>query len=49
MTLPLLLLACVPIIRPMKGLFIASQYIHKAEEGRFAVQKTPAGGPPTRD
>jgi uncharacterized protein (DUF983 family) len=48
-TLPLLLLACVPIIRPMKGLFIASQYINKAEEGRFAVQKPPGGGPAPRD
>jgi uncharacterized protein (DUF983 family) len=38
-TLPLLLLACVPIIRPMKGLFIASQYINKAEEGRFGVPR----------
>ncbi|WP_027172672.1 DUF983 domain-containing protein [Methylobacterium sp. 10] len=37
LTLPLLLLACVPIIRPLKGLFIASQYINRAEEGRFAV------------
>lgn len=35
-TLPLLLLACVPIIRPLKGLFVASQYINKAGEGRFA-------------
>ena len=43
-TLPLLLLACVPIIRPLKGLFIASQYINKAEEGRFAVSKPPAAG-----
>ena len=48
-TLPLLLLACVPIIRPMKGLFIASQYIHKAEEGRFAVPKAPVIASPTRD
>ena len=48
-TLPLLLLACVPIIRPMKGLFIASQYINKAEEGRFAVQKPTGVGPAPRD
>ena len=47
-TLPLLLLACVPIIRPMKGLFIASQYINKAEEGRFAVPKPSGAGPTTR-
>jgi uncharacterized protein (DUF983 family) len=45
LTLPLLLLACVPIIRPLKGLFIASQYINKAEEGRFAVRAVPKAGP----
>lgn len=44
-TLPLLLLACVPIIRPMKGLFIASQYINKAEEGRLSAPKAAAAGP----
>lgn len=48
-TLPLLLLACVPIIRPLKGLFIASQYINKAEEGRLAVPKAPVSGPTSRD
>ena len=37
-TLPLILLACIPIIRPLKGVFIASQYIHRAEEGRFDIQ-----------
>ena len=46
-TLPLLLLACVPIIRPLKGLFIASQYINKAEEGRFAVRVAPKAEPGT--
>lgn len=44
LTLPLLLLACVPVIRPLKGVFIASQYIHKAEEGRFAVPGAPGRG-----
>lgn len=39
-TLPLLLLACVPVIRPLKGLFIASQYRNKAGEGRLAITKT---------
>jgi uncharacterized protein (DUF983 family) len=48
-TLPLLLLACVPIIRPLKGLFIASQYINRAEEGRFAVQKAPGVSPTSRN
>jgi uncharacterized protein (DUF983 family) len=49
LTLPLLLLACVPVIRPLKGLFIASQYINKAEEGRFEVWKAPGGHPVPRD
>ncbi len=40
-TLPLLLLACVPVIRPMKGLFVASQYINKAGEGRLAFPTPP--------
>ncbi len=48
-TLPLLLLACVPILRPMKGLFIASQYINKAEEARFAATKAASVGPTTED
>ncbi len=48
-TLPLLILACVPIIRPLKGLFIASQYINKAAEGRLAVPKAPVAGPTSRD
>ncbi|MCJ2131932.1 DUF983 domain-containing protein [Methylobacterium sp. E-045] len=47
LTLPLLLLACVPIIRPLKGLFIASQYINKAEEGRFAVASSRRPEPET--
>jgi len=34
-TLPFLLLTCVPTIRPFKGMLVASQYFHKAEEGRF--------------
>ena len=34
-TLPFLLLACVPILRPFKGILVASQYINKAEEGRL--------------
>ncbi|ACS38207.1 UNVERIFIED_ORG: uncharacterized protein (DUF983 family) [Methylorubrum zatmanii] len=46
-TLPLLLLACVPVIRPLKGLFIASQYINKAGEGRLATSPAPNAGPTT--
>jgi hypothetical protein len=33
----------VPIIWPVKELFIAGQHIHKAEEGRFASVKGPGG------
>ena len=36
-TVPFLLLSCIPPIRPFKGMLIASQYFHKAEEGRFEV------------
>ena len=39
-TLPFLLLSCVPTIRPFKGMLVASQYVHKAEEARFAVSHT---------
>jgi uncharacterized protein (DUF983 family) len=35
-TLPILLLFCIPIIRPFKGILVVSQYINKAEEGRLA-------------
>lgn len=34
-TVPFLLLCCLPLMRPMKSLLIASQYVNKAEEGRF--------------
>ena len=40
-TFPFLLLACIPILRPFKGILIASQYINKAEEGRLAPQEAP--------
>jgi uncharacterized protein (DUF983 family) len=36
-TLPFMLLSCIPPIRPFKGMLVASQYFHKAEEGRFAI------------
>lgn len=36
-TVPFMLLSCIPPIRPFKGMLVASQYFHKAEEGRFAV------------
>ncbi|WP_413989754.1 DUF983 domain-containing protein [Labrys okinawensis] len=44
-TLPFLLLSCIPILRPIKGVLVASQYINKAEEGRL-VQ--PDEAPPAR-
>jgi uncharacterized protein (DUF983 family) len=48
-TLPFLLLSCIPPIRPFKGMLVASQYVHKAEEARFEiaqkVQPTDAPGP----
>lgn len=36
-TLPFLILSCVPPIRPFKGMLVASQYVHKAEEARFEL------------
>ncbi|CAM5776796.1 membrane protein [Labrys miyagiensis] len=44
-TLPFLLLSCVPILRPIKGVLVASQYINKAEEGRLVQPDEP---PPSR-
>ena len=32
-SLPIILLTCIPPLRPLKGWLIASQYFHKAEEG----------------
>lgn len=32
-SLPLLLLTCIPPLRPTKGWLVASQYYHKAQEG----------------
>lgn len=34
-TLPFLLLTCIPPLRFLKGALVASQYVHKAEEGRL--------------
>lgn len=49
-TLPFLLLCCIPILRPIKGVLVASQYIHKAEEGRLVTVKeaSPYAGPGAR-
>jgi len=43
-SLPAILLTCIPPLRPIKGWLVASQYVHKAEEGRlvFADKDMPA-------
>ncbi|PTM39022.1 DUF983 domain-containing protein [Bosea sp. 124] len=33
--LPLAVIVCLALLRPMKGLAVALQYAHKAEEGRL--------------
>jgi uncharacterized protein (DUF983 family) len=35
-SMPLILLTCIPPLRPLKGWLVASQYYHKAEQGRLA-------------
>lgn len=34
-TLPVLLLTCIPPLRPLKGVLVANQYFYKAGEGRL--------------
>jgi uncharacterized protein (DUF983 family) len=34
-SLPLVLATCIPPLRPLKGWLVASQFFHKAEEGRL--------------
>ena len=36
-TLPVLLLTCIPPLRPLKGWMVASQFYYKAEEGRLVM------------
>jgi uncharacterized protein (DUF983 family) len=36
-TFPFLLLTCILPLRPLKGWLVASQYYHKAEEGRLVL------------
>jgi uncharacterized protein (DUF983 family) len=49
-TFPLLFLLCIPPLRPFKGVLVASQYVHKAEEGRLAAADLPVPTPsPTAD
>ncbi len=35
MWLPLAVIVCLALLRPMKGLAVALQFAHKAEEGRL--------------
>lgn len=37
-TVPLILLTCIPPLRPLKGWLVASQYVNKAEEGRLVTR-----------
>ena len=34
-TLPLTILSCMALLRPLKGWLVCSQFFHKAEEGRI--------------
>ncbi len=38
---PIILLTCIPPLRPLKGWLIASQYFNKAEEGRLVIDDKP--------
>ena len=41
-TLPFMVLTCIPPLRPLKGWLVASQYFYKAEEGKLArLPRTP--------
>lgn len=48
-TLPVLLLTCIPPLRPLKGWLVASQYYYKAEEGRLVTGDAPEAGSVARD
>jgi uncharacterized protein (DUF983 family) len=39
---PLLLLFCIPPLRPLKGWLVASQFYHQAAEGRLVARDRPA-------
>lgn len=34
-SVPVVLLSCIPLLRPLKGWLVASQFYNKAEEGRI--------------
>ena len=45
-TLPVLILTCIPPLRPLKGWLISSQYYYKAEQGRLVEPEKPAPDQP---
>lgn len=45
-SVPVMLLTCIPPLRPLKGWLIASQFFYKAEEGRLV---TPLNRPALAD
>ncbi|WP_019998184.1 DUF983 domain-containing protein [Aureimonas ureilytica] len=40
-SLPVILLTCILPLRPLKGWLVASQFYHKAEEGRLVMRGDP--------
>ena len=38
-SMPLVFLSCVPLLRPLKGWLVASQFHHKAEEGKLVERE----------
>jgi uncharacterized protein (DUF983 family) len=43
-TLPVILILCILPLRFLKGAMVASQYVNKAEEARFAERPRDGGG-----
>jgi len=37
-SVPVVLLSCIPLLRPLKGWLVASQFYNKAEEGKLVRQ-----------
>lgn len=42
-SLPVVLATCIPPLRPLKGWLVASQFYHKAQEGRLDLPENAAG------
>jgi uncharacterized protein (DUF983 family) len=47
-TMPLLVIACLGVLRPLKGWMVAEQYTHKAEEARWDSTGGHGDGSPWR-